>query len=207
MQMDKGGYDDGYDKCCPFWDVSPGSLVREATSYWSFSDSKVIDLGCGEGKNAAFLAELGATVDAVDISGAALKNAGRLWAGRKCINWIQGDVRRFISRDVTYDVAVVYGVVHCFPDKSDIEQFVNRLPQLVRRGGLVLFCSFNDRRQDIERAHPNFKPTLISHERYLNLFGFLDIVSASDMDLHESHPHNGIEHVHSLTRIAGRINV
>ncbi len=206
MHRDNGGYDDGYSNCCPFWDLSPSSLVRDAAGYWDFNNSKVIDLGCGEGKNSAYLAGLGASVDAMDVSDAALKNAERLWPNHSCITWIKADVRNFVSPRTRYDVAVAYGVAHCLSNESEIEQFVNRLLELVRKGGLVLFCSFNDRRQEISLAHPNFRPTLLSHDRYLRLFECLEILNASDQDLRESHPHNNIEHVHSLTRIAGRVN-
>lgn len=207
MQRDNGGYDDGYSICCPFWDVSPGSLVRDAANYWDFSCSKVVDLGCGEGKNAAFLAGLGARVDAVDVSDSALRNANLLWPNQGRIEWIRADVRKFIPPSEKYDVAVAYGVAHCLGSESEIESFVGRIRDFVRKGGLVIFCSFNDRRQEIELAHPNFQPTLLSHAKYLKLFGFLEIETASDQDLYESHPHNKIEHVHSLTRIAGRVNV
>lgn len=206
MQRDNGGYDEGYSSCCPFWDTSPGSLVRDAASYWDFSKSRVVDLGCGEGKNAAFLADLGATVDAIDVSDAALKNAEILWPKNSRITWIKGDVTDLALPRLEYDVAVAYGVAHCLASELEIVRFVNSLARIVRKGGVILFCSFNDRRQEIGLAHPNFQPTLLSHEKYLSMFDFLEIVSASDLDLLESHPHNNIEHVHSLTRIAGRVS-
>lgn len=180
--------------------------MRDAVGYWDFNGSRVIDLGCGEGKNAAFLSELGASVDAVDVSDAALKNAELLWPNHSRINWIRGDVTDLTLPVLKYDVAVAYGVAHCLENEREIEQFVGNLHRLVRNGGLILFCSFNERRQEIDLAHANFSPTLLSHERYLELFRFLEIVYASDQDLHESHPHNNIEHIHSLTRIAGRVN-
>lgn len=206
MHKDNGGYDDGYVNCCPFWETLPGSLVHEAAAYWDFSRSNVVDLGCGEGKNAAFLSDLGASVDALDISEAALINARRLWPQHDRIAWIRGDVTDLKLPRVEYDVAVAYGVAHCLRSELDVEQFVRGLARVVRKGGLIIFCSFNDRRQEIDLAHPNFRPTLLSHQRYLELFEFLEIVSASDRDLMESHPHNNIEHVHSLTRITGRVN-
>lgn len=201
-----GGYDDGYATCCPFWDTGPGSLVREAAKYWDFRGARVVDLGCGEGKNAAFLSALGARVDAVDISEAALANAQRLWPGDPRIRWSKGDIAAMTLPGREYDVAIAYGVAHCLADKDEIERFVGNLGKTVRKGGLILFCSFNSRHQELDQAHPGFKPTLLSHQRYLSLFEYLDVVSATDCDLVESHPHNGIEHIHSLTRIAGTIN-
>jgi tellurite methyltransferase len=206
MRNGNGGYDEGYTSCCPFWDTAPGSIVREAARYWDFRGSHVVDLGCGEGKNAAFLSTLGASVDAVDLSEAALKNARLLWPGHSRIRWLKADVQMLTLPRSEYDVAVAYGVAHCLPTEQAIEQFAVKLARSVRKGGLVLFCSFNARRQEFETAHPNFHPTLISHQRYMELFSFLEVVSETDSDLIESHPHNNIEHVHSLTRIAGKVN-
>ena len=45
----------------------------------SFRDLRVLDLGCGEGKNAAFLASRGALVEAIDSSELALANARSAW--------------------------------------------------------------------------------------------------------------------------------
>ena len=59
--MIDGGYDSGYRACPCFWGSDPGSLVsRLATIVPSFTGLQVLDAGCGEGKNAIFLAGKGA---------------------------------------------------------------------------------------------------------------------------------------------------
>jgi 2-polyprenyl-3-methyl-5-hydroxy-6-metoxy-1,4-benzoquinol methylase len=61
-----GGYDDGYSRCACFWGRSPGSLVQRFIAKVPCKGLRVIDLGCGEGKNAYALAHAGALVTAVD---------------------------------------------------------------------------------------------------------------------------------------------
>ena len=75
-----GGYDAGYIACPCFWGRSPGSLVRLLDKYIvDFSGMEVLDAGCGEGKNAAFLSQRGARVRAIDVSEAATwTTTGRL---------------------------------------------------------------------------------------------------------------------------------
>jgi hypothetical protein len=61
-------------------------------------------------------------------------------------------------------------------------------------------CAFNSRSQDL-RAHPGFRPTLLDHASYERAFCGWNLIESSDRDLVERHPHNDIEHSHSLTRI------
>ena len=72
-------------------------------------------------------------------------------------------------------------------------------------GGYNVVCVFNDRQQDLT-AHPGFTPTLLRHTDYLGLYSSWELVYASDEDLHEIHPHNGVPHMHSLTRLIARKN-
>src|SRR4051812_34384630 len=84
-----GGYDDGYSGCPCFWGRSPGSLVRDfLKSNPSLEGRNVLDLGCGEGKNAYALASAGASVDAVDCSAIAIANGKRAFPNPN-INWVE----------------------------------------------------------------------------------------------------------------------
>ena len=47
-----GGYDDGYSRCARFWGRSPGSLVQRFIANVACKGLRILDLGCGEGKNA-----------------------------------------------------------------------------------------------------------------------------------------------------------
>ena len=74
--------------------------------------AKVIDLGCGEGRNALFLAENGLNVTAVDISDPGIDKLRHL-ADRKgllVVTEVQ-DMREYIFKD-TYDLIVAHGCLH-----------------------------------------------------------------------------------------------
>lgn len=178
--------------------------MLDASHWFNFSGRRVLDLGCGEGKNAAYVASLGARVDAIDVSEAALKNARLLWPNLATVNWVCGDVLDCYDPDGSYDVVLAYGVAHCLPREREIELLVARLIASVGHGGLLIFCAFNNRFQQLELAHPGFMPTLLTHKRYIQLFSGIELLTASDLDLEESHPHNNVSHVHSLTRLIGR---
>jgi SAM-dependent methyltransferase len=73
----------------------------------SMSPGRALDLACGEGRNAVWLAERGWRVTAVDFSAVAL-NRGR--AASSAVKWIEADVVTWTPRDqAAFDlVALVY---------------------------------------------------------------------------------------------------
>ncbi len=167
------------------------------------SGLKVLDAGCGEGKNAAFLAQQGAEVEAIDISDLAIQNARRQWPEMRRLTWRVGDIRCLDFQPEYYDVVVAYGVLHCLQSPAEIHTTLLRLKQTTRPSGYLVLCAFNQRRQELG-AHPGFTPCLLSHTEYTSLFSGWQIIAVSDADLTEFHPHNHIEHTHSLTRILAR---
>ena len=199
-----GGYDDGYRKCPCFWGTKPGSLVRRLPEFVSeFQGLEVLDAGCGEGKNAAFLAQQGARVDAFDVSTLAIENGRRQWPDLDGVTWRVADARNEDLPANHYDIVIAYGFTHCLADEPEVARLVDRLQATCMPSGLHVLVAFNSRRQELE-AHPGFHPTLLPHAGYLDLYSGWEVLTASDTDLTETHPHNQIEHTHSMTRLIAR---
>jgi len=199
-----GGYDDGYSACPCFWGTEPGSFVQLlAKRLEHVSGLRVLDVGCGEGKNAAFLAQQGALVDAVDLSELAIRNGQREWGNLPRICWRVSDVRKTEFQSQHYDVVVTYGWLHCLASAAEVLKVLRRLQDATRSAGYMVLCAFNSRHQDLS-AHPGFNPSLLSHADYIRAFSGWEIISDSDSDLTERHPHNDIEHTHALTRLVAR---
>ncbi|MXY57414.1 MAG: methyltransferase domain-containing protein [Gammaproteobacteria bacterium] len=66
---------------------------------------RALDLACGAGRNAIYLANRGFAVDAVDISRVALEQ-GRADAGELPIRWIECDLDDGFGASVDYDLIV-----------------------------------------------------------------------------------------------------
>jgi 2-polyprenyl-3-methyl-5-hydroxy-6-metoxy-1,4-benzoquinol methylase len=164
---------------------------------------RVLDAGCGEGKNAHALALAGAQVTAVDCSALALRNARAAWP-EDSIEWVEADASGVRWPARTFDIVIAYGLLHCLLNRCDIKSLVSCLQNATKCGGHHVICTFNSRRQDLGDAHRGFEPCLLSHDDYLAFYAGWSMEHASDKDLQESHPHNGIVHVHSLTRIIAR---
>lgn len=198
-----GGYDDGYASCPCFWGRDPGSLVAHlARLVPSFEGMRVLDLGCGEGKNAAYLAERGAIVEAIDVSPLALANARAAWPHVQ-VQWREGDVRESLLGDARFDLVIAYGLLHCLRTSEEISDTIRRIQEATVPDGWNIVCVFNDRRQELH-AHPGFQPTLRPHEWFVNLYEAWTQLVCTDEDLLETHPTNNIAHTHSMTRILAR---
>lgn len=199
MSTQDGGYDDGYRACPCFWGRKPGSLVERFLRENSVESMRVLDAGCGEGKNAAVLSKFGAQVTAIDCSKAALRNA-RAAFGEYGVTWSHGDIRSLNANESEFDLVVAYGLLHCLRSDAEIAAAVRNLQALTALGGWNIVCAFNDREHDLS-AHPGFSPTLMPHNSYIQLYADWSVTFSSDENLYETHPHNNIPHVHSMTRL------
>ena len=74
---------------------------------------RALDVACGAGRNAIFLAQAGFQVDAIDISVAGLDQARQKAEARGLeINWIEQDLDQVYPFDTAYDVIIVMWYVN-----------------------------------------------------------------------------------------------
>ena len=72
-----------------------------------------LDVACGAGRNALFLAAAGFTVDAIDISSVALARARQTAAARGlAVNWIEHDLDQPLPLTMKYDLITVLRYVN-----------------------------------------------------------------------------------------------
>lgn len=116
------------------WSGRPnGRLVAEVTG---LAAGSALDVGCGEGADAIWLAQQGWTVTAIDISEVALRRA-REAAGRAgvSIEWVSGDALEVPIPPRSFDlVSMQYPAL----PKVAGGQAVRTLIDTVRPGGLLL---------------------------------------------------------------------
>lgn len=202
--MINGGYEEGYSQCSCFWGTAPGSLIKIlAELIEDFSNLNVLDAGCGEGKNAIYLASRGATVLAADISAAAINNGKRYFPSYESVTWKVVDISDLSLPDHTFDIVIAYGLLHCLSSEHQVARVIARLQNATKKGGFHVICCFNSRYQDL-RAHPGFNPILLPHQRIIDYYQNWELIYSNDSDLIERHPHNQIEHCHSMTRLITR---
>lgn len=86
-----GWWDDRYAEGKMLWSYEPNRFVVEEAA--GLPPGRAVDLACGEGRNAIWLAGLGWQVTAVDFSAVALGTGRRLAAeARVDVDWVEADV-------------------------------------------------------------------------------------------------------------------
>jgi SAM-dependent methyltransferase len=201
-----GGYDIEYRASSSFWGPEPGSLLQNLDrTFPTLRVKSVLDVGCGEGKNAAFFARRGAEVEAYDISRVAIAHArDASGAAHPGIRFMVADVSEVNFDRNDYDVVVAYGLFHCLGGFGGVEALVTRLKQVTRPGGVHIVCALNARLDGFTEGHVAFRPSLCGHTDYLAPYQDWDIVGAADSDLTEAHPPNYVVHTHAATRFYAR---
>ncbi|HTY22503.1 MAG TPA: class I SAM-dependent methyltransferase [Desulfomonilaceae bacterium] len=109
---------------------------------------RALDLACGRGGNAVFLAERGYRVDAVDISFVALSRL-RAEADRRRldIDCVVADLDDFWLPESFYELVVVF---YFFS-----ESLVHGIKDTLKPGGLLFYATFNRRHTSVQ---PGFNP-------------------------------------------------
>ncbi len=118
-------------------------LVKE----WSVPVGRALDLGCGTGSDAVYLAQQGWTVTAVDGVGQALSKArARAQAAGVEVNWMQGNVCLLeqLGIDDAFDLMLDRGCFHDFTDDQR-DQYAQGVSAVASPGAVLLMFAFQPR--------------------------------------------------------------
>jgi len=129
--MDQQFWDDRYRTKDQLWSGAPnGLLVAEVAE---LPPGQALDLGCGEGGDALWLAGRGWLVTAVDISRVALERAAAA-AGDVKVSWTHADLSTFTPPAGAFDL--VFAMYPAFPHTA--ERAIHGMLAAVAPGGTLL---------------------------------------------------------------------
>jgi SAM-dependent methyltransferase len=105
--MDSADWDSRYRAQELVWSAEPNQfLVQEADG---LSPGRALDVACGEGRNAIWLAGRGWQATGVDFSAMAIEKARRLATERGIsIDWIHADLTEWIPAEEAFDLVLVF---------------------------------------------------------------------------------------------------
>lgn len=192
----------------PFWDETYQNLNVETFGKTSAEiiqlaeildkNSVILDLGCGEGRNAVFLAEQGFRVDAIDISKAGITKLLKIAQDRNVeINAWVGDMIAF-QFDKSYDFIISHGVLH-LAERHEWQELIPRMKQFTRPGGVNVVAVFTDKIRPSEDMAP-FTKGLFSEGELAKWYSDWEIESSESYVFTDNHP-NGISHQHPVNKI------
>ena len=97
---------------------------------------EIIDLGCGDGRLAAFIGQFGKT-DAIELSKAAVEHAKIL---HPHVNFFQGNVLEYPFKESNYDVVISQEVIEHIEDQED---YVNVCSKVLKKNGYLILTTPN----------------------------------------------------------------
>jgi SAM-dependent methyltransferase len=105
--MDASGWDERYRSADLVWGAEPNRFVAEAFGAREPA-GRALDLACGEGRNAIWLAQRGWQVTAVDFSEVAIERARKLAAeAGASVEWVHGDAAAWEADPGAFALVVV----------------------------------------------------------------------------------------------------
>lgn len=197
----------------PFWEeayqdeniaafsAEPNATIKEFEHLLN-RQSRIIDIGCGEGQNAFYLASQGyCNVDAFDIS-----EHGIAKLQKKCqkenvqLNAFTADLRTY-QFEKKYDMVMSFGTLH-FVSKMDWKAMINRAKTYTNAGGIHIMQIFTDTVPASEDIAP-FAIGLAKDNEIKELYADWEILQFKSYIFEDEHP--GVpKHLHASNKIVAR---
>lgn len=156
-------YDDRYNTKEYYWGLKPNRICYDIMKILPpIKPYRVLDIGCGEGKDAVFFAKCGYAVTAFDISEQGIEKAKRLAEYNKVeVKLFKADIFDY-RPDTEYDIIFSSGVLHFLP-RTERENFCGSLKSHTSESGINAMNVFvrkpfinraPDSTRDEEKRHP-----------------------------------------------------
>jgi len=138
----KAFYDLWYRFGDPPWVGEPRSELVELVTSGRLLPGRALDLGCGEGDNAIFLAQHGFEVTGLDFARSAIDKARRKAAAAGVrVDFVVDDLTRLRNVRGRFDLLVDYGTLDDLAP-GDRARYMDQVVPLARPGGRFLLWCF-----------------------------------------------------------------
>ena len=148
----------------------PSAFLREIVECdaWQVLSGKALDVACGNGRNAIYLAQCGFAVTALDISQVALAEGRRRAQQQKLqIDWQQRDLEASELDSGDFDLVINFNYLQ--------RSLFRPIQQAVKRGGHVIFETYLI--DQAEFGQPKNPDYLLQHNELLDLFRAFRVLS------------------------------
>ena len=143
-----------YNKNYKRFDVSRVRIwgsVRKFTSFMK-PNSKVLDIGCGNGKNIKYLQDNGMEVKGIDFSSKLVEICQE-----KNLDVIEADMRNLPYQDNTFDYGICIAALHHLQEEKDRIQALNEMIRVCKDGAEILVTVWSvEQDSTSNEKHRNF---------------------------------------------------
>jgi len=123
----------------------PQPAFVELVRAGELSKGRVLDVGCGTGENALYLAENGFSVTGVDLSSRAVAVASAKTAEKRLkIDFRAGNVLSLDFKDGLFDNIIDSGLFHTFPD-NDRPVYTHEISRVLVTNGKYFMLCFSEK--------------------------------------------------------------
>jgi cyclopropane fatty-acyl-phospholipid synthase-like methyltransferase len=200
-------------KSVPFWEEAyqsenitafsskPNATIKEFEHLLS-RESRIIDVGCGEGQNALYFARNGYShVDAFDISENGIARLRQRCRSEDIpLNAFIADLTTY-QFEGQYDMVMSFGTLH-FVYKTNWKDFISRAKAHTNSGGIHIMQIFTDTVPASEDIAP-FAVGLAKEGEIKELYSDWEILQYKSYTFEDEHP--GVpKHLHASNKIAAR---
>jgi len=161
MRKDQKRWDENYRRLKFLPGKKANAFLRKHIR--SLPKGKALDLACGDGANAVFLAQEGFAVDAVDISPLGLKMARRLARAKKLkVHFRLADLDSFSLPRGQYDLITVFYFLS--------RPLIPRIKKALKPGGRIVFETYTIEQPLLGTGGPHKPSYLLRPNELLGLF-------------------------------------
>ena len=134
-------YDLKYSKKEFYWGIKPHELIIKTAKQLSLH-TKILDLGCGEGKDSFYLAKKKFDVTSTDISKAGIEKLENFAKDKNLkIKTKVSNAKNFLKKCDNFDAIVCLNVLQ-FIDKENIVSIIENMKAKTNQNGINIIASF-----------------------------------------------------------------
>ncbi len=191
------------------WLVPDQEVSERARAAYDSGSRQALDLGCGVGRHALALADIGFEVDAFDVSRTGLAEvSAKAEKHGLSVGTHIGNMTELPFTDGSYDFLVSWNVIY-HGDEPDLRQAIAETHRVLRPSGTMLVTMLSKRNSDFgigwevsknfwvnphaetDKAHPHY---FCDAREAVDLFSAFDIRSLVDVE-QRGKPGNGHWHI------------
>jgi len=185
------------DHRAPPWEIGRPQIEIVRLAQAGAVTGSVLDVGCGTGENALYLASLKHETWGVDSSSLAIERAKKKAQERRLkATFLIWDALQLSSLGRSFDTVIDSGLFHVFPDE-DRPTYARSVASVLRPGGTYYVLCFSDREPD------SFGPRHLSKNEIKGTFqeGWrINHIRAALFETHY-HPNGARAWLSSITRL------